>query len=157
MSKSLILSFTRPNCVIASVMTVVFAICSTVQANGAESGDMTPPAAMATCQEMMQQHAKMMADMKAQDDALSAQVVSMNQTPAGDKRAALMAEIVTQLVTQRALMDERMEQMHTQMAKHMMGHMQMGKESLTQCPMMGGMKDMGGMKEMGGMKAMDKK
>jgi hypothetical protein len=38
--------------------------------------------------------------------------------------------------------------MHEEMMDHMMQHMQMGKESMSQCPMMGGMKGMKGMKGM---------
>jgi len=33
-----------------------------------------------------------------------------------------------------------MEKMHDEMTKHMLEHMQMGKESVSQCPMMKGMK-----------------
>ncbi len=39
-------------------------------------------------------------------------------------------------------MDARKAQMEKAMMQHMMQHMQMGKESISQCPMMKSMKDM---------------
>jgi hypothetical protein len=38
--------------------------------------------------------------------------------------------------------NKQMEKMYGEMMKHMMEHMQMGKESMSKCPMMKGMKDM---------------
>jgi len=38
-------------------------------------------------------------------------------------------------------MDARKAKMEEEIMKHMMQHMQMGKKSLSQCPMMKGLKD----------------
>jgi len=54
----------------------------------------------------------------------------------------LLADIVTQLVKQRTARDASHAKMQEKMMQHMMEHMQMGKESMSQCPMM---KDMKGM------------
>ncbi len=147
MSKTKKLTFITSRIIGSGVALVAaLVIYSPVQALAVEAGDgkgMTAPTGMENCQMMMQQHAKMMEDMKAQDVALTAQVATMNKAPA-DKKTVLLADIVTQLVAQRTAMDERMDQMHMAMGKHMMGHLQMGKESMAQCPMMNGKMDMGG-------------
>jgi len=98
---------------------------------------------MQQCQAMKEQKAKMMADMKAQDAELTAQVATMNSAPENQK-LALMSAIVTRMVEQRTAMDARKAKMEEAMMQHMMQHMQMGKESMSQCPMMKGMKGMGG-------------
>jgi len=98
---------------------------------------------MARCQQMKEQKEKMVAEMKTQDAELTTQVAAMNSAP-DDKKVGLMATIVTHLVEQRAAMDEQMEKMHGEMMKHMMEHMKMGKESMSQCPMMKDMKSMKG-------------
>ena len=54
----------------------------------------------------------------------------------------LMAAVLTHMVEQRITMDARKAKMEEEMMKHMMQHMQMGKESMSQCPMMKGMKNM---------------
>jgi hypothetical protein len=56
----------------------------------------------------------------------------------------LMAGVLTHMVEQRIAMDARKAQMEEAMMKHMMQHMRMGKESMSQCPMMKSMTDMGG-------------
>jgi hypothetical protein len=98
-----------------------------------------------SCQAMMQMHQKMMDEMKTQDAALTEQVAKMNSAPENEK-TAMMADIVTKMVEQRTANNAKMEKMHAQMMQHMMEHMEMGKESMMQCPMMKGM---------GGMKGMD--
>jgi hypothetical protein len=94
---------------------------------------------MQRCQAMMEQKEKMMADIKAQDAELTAQVAKMNGAPE-NRKLDLMAAVVTHLVEQRTAMNVRMEKMQEGMMNHMMQHMQMGKESMSQCPMMKGMK-----------------
>ena len=96
---------------------------------------------MERCQEMKEQKQKMMEDMKAQDAELTGQVAQMNSAPE-DKKLGLIASVVTRMVEQRTAMDERMAKMQEEMMKHMMEHMQMGKESMSKCPMMKGMKGM---------------
>jgi len=61
--------------------------------------------------------------------------------PLGAKMS-LMAAVITHMVEQRIAMDARKAKMEEKMMKHMMEHMQMGKESISQCPMMKGMKGM---------------
>lgn len=96
---------------------------------------------MARCQQMQEQKQKMMADMKAQDAALTEQIATMNSA-SKDKKMRLMAAVITSMVEQRITMDARKAKMEEEMMQHMMQHMQMGKNSMSQCPMMKGMKDM---------------
>ena len=55
---------------------------------------------------------------------------------------SLMAAVITHMVEQRIAMDARKAKMEEKMMKHMMEHMQMGQESMKQCPMMMGMNTM---------------
>ncbi len=115
---------------------------------------MTEAKMMKDCQEMKEQKEKMKKDMKAQDAKLTEQLAAMNRAPK-DKKVDLMAAFLTNMVEQRIAMDARKAQMEDEMMKHMMQHMQMGKESMAQCPMMKDMedtKDMKGMKDMKDMK-----
>lgn len=93
---------------------------------------------MERCQEMKEHKEKMMAKIQEQDTALAAQVTSMNGAPK-DKKLDLLAAVVTRMVEQRTAMNTRKAKMQEKMMKHMMEHMQMGKESMSQCPMMMGM------------------
>ncbi len=103
--------------------------------------DMSTDGMMKQCQAMKEQKQKMMAEMKAQDAELTAQVAQMNSAPE-DKKLGLIAAVVTRMVEQRSVMNTDMEKMQERMMQHMMRHMQMGKESMSQCPMMKGMKGM---------------
>ena len=94
----------------------------------------------AQCQEMKQAKEKASAKMKEQDADLAAKVAAMNAAPAEQKQA-LMAGLVTSLVAQRTAMHEEKAKMEEKMMKHMMEHIQLGKKSMSQCPMMKGMKD----------------
>jgi hypothetical protein len=76
----------------------------------------------------------MMAEMKAQDAALTALVARMNGAPK-EAKSDLMAEIVTKMVEQRTAMNARMEVMHGEMIKHM----EMGMGSKSHHPKMKGM------------------
>jgi hypothetical protein len=96
---------------------------------------------MEGCQEMKAQKQSMKADMRSQDAQLTEQLAKMNRAPE-NKKMGLMAAALTQMVEQRIAMDARKAQMDEAMMKHMMQHMQMGKESMSQCPMMEGMKGM---------------
>jgi hypothetical protein len=78
--------------------------------------------------------------MMEEDADLTTKVAAMNAAPA-DQKQALMAGIVTNLVEQRTAMHEEKAKMEAKMMKHMMEHMQMGKKSMSACPMMKGMKD----------------
>lgn len=93
---------------------------------------------MQKCQGMMQQRQKMMDGVKAQDTQLSQMVAQLNGA-SRDQKIDLMADILTKMVEQRKATHERMETMQARMMQHMMGHMQMGKDSMMQCPMMKGM------------------
>ncbi len=137
---------TNTNLVIRSslALALALAIWSPVQAQSAEPAKgkkMTEAKMMERCQEMKEQKQKMMEDMKAQDAQLTEQVAEMNSAPE-DKKMSLMAAVITHMVEQRIAMDARKAKMEEEMMKHMMEHMQMGKESMSQCPMMKGMKGM---------------
>ena len=143
---------THTNLVIRSglALALALAIWSPVQARSAEPADgkmimdgkmMTETNMMQCCQTMKEQKKKMMADMKAQDAEVAAQVAKMNSAPE-NKKLDMMAAVVTQMVEQRTAMNARKAKMDEEMMKHMMQHMQMGKESMSQCPMMKGMKGM---------------
>ena len=101
------------------------------------------PVSQTRCQEMKEQKQKMMADMNAQDAELTEHVARMNSAPE-DKKLSLIAAVVTRMVEQRTAMNARMAKMQEKMMKHMMEHMQMGKESMSQCPMMKGTDDKSG-------------
>jgi outer membrane PBP1 activator LpoA protein len=90
---------------------------------------------MDRCMEMATMKKKMMADMKAQDAELTAQVARMNKAPKNEK-VKLMAALLTSMVEQRTAMHAGMEKMQGEMMQHMMQHMQMGRESMMKCPMM---------------------
>jgi predicted component of type VI protein secretion system len=104
---------------------------------------MTAAAMMERCQEMKQQKQDMKDDIKAQDAQLTEQLANMNRAPEAQK-TDLMAAVLTHMVEQRIVMDARKAQMEEAMMQHMMQHMQMGKESISQCPMMKDMKDVAG-------------
>jgi hypothetical protein len=131
--------FRRASFALAFVLT----IWSPVQIlSAAPDGDkkMTEGKMMECCKEMKEQKQLMLADMKAQDTEIAVQVATMNSAPE-DKKVGLIAAVVTKMTEQRAAMTVRMEKMQGNMVKHMMQHMQMGKDSMSQCPMM---KDMDG-------------
>jgi mannose-6-phosphate isomerase-like protein (cupin superfamily) len=137
---------THTNLIIRSslALALALAIWSPVQARSAEPAEgknMTEAKMMERCQEMMEQKQKMKEDMKAQDAELTEQLTKMNSAPE-DKKMGLMAAVITHMVEQRITMDARKAKMDEEMMQHMMQHMQMGKESMSQCPMMKGMKDM---------------
>ena len=137
---------TNTSLLIGSLLTLalVLAIWSPVPSRSAEPAGgkmMMDGKMMERCRELKAQKQKMMEDMKAQDAELTEQVAKMNSAPA-DKKMNLMAAVITHMVEQRIAMDARMAKMQDEMMQHMMQHMQMGKESMSQCPMMKGMKDM---------------
>jgi len=135
---------TNTNLVIRSslVLVLALAIWSPVQSQSAKPAEgMMEGKMMERCQAMMEKKDKMMAEMKAQDADLTAQVARMNRAPE-NKKLGLLAAVVTHMVEHRTAMNAKMEKMQEEMMKHMMQHMQMGQESMSHCPMMKGMKDM---------------
>lgn len=149
---------TKTNLIIRSTLAIVLAlvIWSPLQTQSAEpekGKSMTEAQMMDRCREMKEKKEKMMAEMKAQDAELTAQVGEMNNAPA-DKKLDLLAAVVTRMVQQNIAMHERMEKMQAEMMPHMMQHMQMGKDSMMNCPMM---KDMQGTKDMKDMQGMEHK
>ena len=102
------------------------------------------------CKDMMEQKTKLAADVKSQDAELTELVAKMNRAPE-DKQMTLMAAAITQIVEQQAAMDQRKAKMEDAMMAHMMTHMQMGKDSMTQCPMMKDRDEIKGMAPMSGM------
>ena len=101
---------------------------------------MTESTMMGRCQKMKVQKQKLKEDLKAQDAQLAEQIAKMNSAPE-DKKVGLMAAVVTLMAEQRIAMNTRKAKMEEGMMQHTMQHMQMGKESISQCPMMKGMKD----------------
>lgn len=126
-------------------MALALAIGSPVPLQSAEhaegKGMMMDSKMMDKCEEMKEKKQKMQAEMKAQDAELTAAVASMNSAAQG-KKLDLLAGVVTQLVEQRPAMHARKAKMQEKMMEHMMQHMQMGKESMSECPMMNEMKGM---------------
>ena len=138
---------------VVSAITLALAVFPTqalcVEAtNGKE---MTVPKMMEQCQEMKIQKQKMADDVKAQAAELTDQIAKMNNAPA-DQKINLLVAVVTHMAEQRVAMDTRKAKMEEEMMKHMMQHMQMGKESMSRCPMMTGMKGMKDEKTMDGPK-----
>lgn len=137
---------TNTNRVIRSSLAVALALAiwSPMQARSAEPAEgktMMEGKMTEGCQEMKEQKQKMKEDIEAQDAALTEQIAKMNSAP-DDKKMSLMADVITQMVEQRITMDARKAKMEEAMMTHMMEHMQMGKESMSQCPMMKGMEGM---------------
>jgi hypothetical protein len=142
---------TNTNLIIRSTLvlawTLALVIWSPLQSLAAEHGagkNMTETKMMERCQEMQDMKQKMMAEIEKQDAELTAQVAEMNTAPT-DKKVDLIAAVITDLVEQRTAMHARMMKMQEEMMPHMMQHMQIGKESIANCPMMKGMKGMKGM------------
>ena len=134
---------THTNLLIRSslALALALAIWSPVQSRSeepAEGKKMMEGKMMERCQEMKEQKQKMKEDMKAHDAQLTEQLAKMNSAPE-DQKTGLMAAVITHMVEQRIGMDARKAKMEEEMMKHMMQHMQMGKESMSQCPMMKGM------------------
>ena len=132
---------THTNLIIRSglILALALVIWSPVQAESAAPADgkmMKDDKTMEPHQAMKQRHEAMMAEVKAQDAELAAQVANMNSAPA-DKKLDLLAAIVTRLVEQRAAMNARMETMRGDM----MQHKEMGKDSMSEHPMMKGMEE----------------
>lgn len=123
---------------LALALALALAIWSPVQSQSAEPAEgkmMTEAKMMEQCQGMKEQKQKMKEDMKAQDAELTKQIAKMNHAPK-DKKMDLMAAVITHMVEQRIAMDARKAKMEEEMMQHMMQHMQMGKESMSKCPMM---------------------
>ncbi len=137
---------------------IIWAPLHSQSAESVAGKNMTEAKMMEHCQEMKDQKQKMMAEMQAQDAELTAKLTEMNSAPV-DKKVNLIAAVVTRMVEQRTAMHARMEKMQQEMMPHMMQHMQMGKDSMANCPMMKDMKEKKDMKAMKGMdhKSMDTK
>ena len=123
---------------VALVLALAISVPVNAQSPEPAEGKPTKVAMMDRCQEMKDQKQKLKEDMKAQDARLTEEIAGMNRAPA-DRKTDLMAAVITHMVEQRIALDAR----KAKMEEAMMQHMQMGKESMSQCPMMKGMKDMG--------------
>lgn len=143
---------TSSNIVIRPFLTLAIALACVITTQNIQAAEpmggsaMTAGTMMEQCKEMQAHKTQMMADMKAQDTALTEQVAQMNNA-ADDKKLGLLAAVVTRMAEQRIAMSAHMATMSDKMMKHMMQHMEMGKESMPGCPMMKGM----GMNDMKGM------
>jgi hypothetical protein len=141
------------------VLALALPVSSRVQARPAAPAagmQMTEAQMKDQCEDMMEQKKKMAADMKAQDAELTEHVAKMNRAPE-DKKLDVLAAVVTHMLEQRIAKDARKAKMEDAMMAHMMQHMQMGKDSMAQCPMMKDMNDKKGMAAMPGMKNTDDK
>ena len=87
------------------------------------------------CEGMQEMQQKMMDDCKAEDAKLVVQMAAMNRA-SPDKKADLMAAVLTTMAQQQITKDARRQDMQTQMMRHLMWHLAMGKESVAACPMM---------------------
>ena len=128
----------------AVLIVLALAIWSPVEAQSAQPTDgkmIAEGKMMEGCREMKKKKESMMADAKIQDAELTTQVAKMNSAPDNEK-LGLMAALVTHMAEQRVTMDVRKAKMDGEMMQHMMQHMQMGADSMSQCPMMKGMADM---------------
>ncbi len=140
-------------------LALALAVVSTVQAGPSVPAGvmpMTEGQMKGHCKDMMEQKKKLAADTKSQDAELTELVAKMNRAPE-NKQMTLMATVITRIVDQQVAMDQRKAKMEDEKMAHMMEHMQMGKDSMAQCPMMKDMNEMKGMSSMPGMKNMDDK
>ncbi len=136
----------KTNFIFCSSLALAVAVCASFHAQSAEPMEgkgMMDGKMMEQCKEMKAQKQKMAEDIKAQDAELTAQIATMNSAPA-DKKLDLLAAAFTHLAEQRTAMNTRKAKMEEEMMAYMMQHMQMGKESMSMCPMMKGMKGMDG-------------
>ena len=123
---------------------------------GAAEAKMTDAQMMQRCYQLKDEKQKLATDAQSQDADLTIQLSQMNSAPA-DKKLDLMAAVVTKMAAQRMAMDVRRATMEDEMMKHMMLHMQMGKDSMRDCPMMNDMKDMDEINRQDGTIAVDPK
>lgn len=101
---------------------------------GQKSGQSTNMSA--SCQEMMQEHEKVMSEMQQMDKQLQAKISAMNSAT-GDKKTQAIADAVNELATQRHEMFTRMQELTGGMMSHMAQHMESGgAQSLANCPIM---------------------
>jgi rubrerythrin len=138
---------TRTKLVIRSILALALALAiwspfQSSSAGPAEEQTMMRARMKEHCQTMKEHKENMMAEMKAQDADLTAQVVRMNGA-SDDKKLDLLAAVVTHMVEHRTAMTARMEKMHGEMMTHMMQHLHTGGGPMSQCPMMTDVKDMG--------------
>lgn len=122
---------------LALALAMTLALCSPVRAQSATpaSGSMMTTGAKAERHQAMQsQREKMMAEMKAQDTELNAQLARIKSAPEKQKVDLLVA-VVTRMVEQRTAMHARMDGMMNQM----MTAMPMEPGSMSSHPMMKGM------------------
>lgn len=125
------------------LFTLALTIYSPVLSQAAEHAEhavekqTTEPKMMDKCHQMMEEKQKMTEEMKMQNRELSNQVAKMNSA-SKDNKVNLMATVITRIVEQRSSRDEQKAKMEKKMMEHMMQHMQMGKESMSKCPMMRG-------------------
>lgn len=121
-------------------LAMAMAVWAPVQAQSSDPADTAKPGQAQTmdhCREIKAAKLLLTADIKTQDEQLTAQLSTMNNAPE-DKKVGLMAATLTLLVEQRISTNARRATMEESMMKHMMGHMQAGKDSMPHCPMMGG-------------------
>lgn len=100
-------------------------------------GKMMDAKMMEHCRAMKEQKQKLQSDLDSQAIQLRDQIEKMNRAPREEK-VELLAAVVTDMAEQQANMNARKSKLMDGMMTHMMEHMQMGKDSMAQCPMMQG-------------------
>jgi hypothetical protein len=131
------LNTTSPQLVLRSGLALGIALCIwfAVSVPTVTAADMKM---MDHCQAMQTQRQKQQTDMHYQADQLAAKLEIMERAPRED-RLELLAAVVTLMAQQQSSRNAHQAKMEESMMKHMMEHMEMGKESLAQCPLMKGM------------------
>jgi len=116
---------------------LAFAAWSPLQAKPADA----PPAAVPTdaqmaahCKEMNDAKVKFADDVKAQNALLTEEVTAMNGAT-DEKKLGLLCAVVTRMAEQRVAGDARRAAMDDSVMHHFMQHTQIGKDSMSKCPM----------------------
>jgi hypothetical protein len=136
---------TKTSFLIASgiAFAIALAVWTPLRAQSADPVDsvpMTSAQMVQHCKEMKAERQAFNDDVKAQDAQLTEQLSNLNSAPQ-DKKVDQMSVVLTLLVGQRVDMDVRRAKMQDDTMRHMMQHMEIGKGSLTQCPMCKGSDD----------------
>jgi hypothetical protein len=121
-------------------LALALATWSPLQAQSADSADAAKPTESQLaehCREMKDQRLQIRADIKAQDARLTDRLAELNGA-ADERKVGLMAALLTSVVEQRIAMDVRRTKLDDGMMHHWMQHLQLGKDSMSKCPMCAG-------------------
>ncbi len=119
---------------------LAFAAWSPLRAQSADSADgakLTESQMAEHCREIRDQKLQIRADIKAQDVRLTERLAELNGAT-DEKKVGLMAAVLTSVIEQRIAMDVRRAKLDDGMSRHWMQHSQLGKDSMSTCPMCSG-------------------